>query len=176
MNALPSFEPQQHPSQRHQANVGQQPLETAVPTSPPSRFSFREASPTRPQRFNSAAKSTRLKSNPAYAHRRQGLEVVTKLVTYSTLSIFGLVTLVNSIGYNWSQRNKLQHITIELQDAQVRTEKVKSNFSRSFAPESQAGMMQENSYKVAPDRLQIFLVNPNPARPQPNPAQPNLRS
>ncbi|WP_373543816.1 hypothetical protein [Chamaesiphon sp.] len=168
MNALPSFEPPQHPSQRNQANVGQQPLETAVPTSPPLR--------SRLQHFHPAAKSTRLKSNPTYAHRRQGLEVVTKLVTYSTLSIFGMVTLVNSIGYNWSQRNKLQHITIELQDAKVRTEKVQSKFSRSFAPESQTGMMQENSYKVAPDRLQIFLVNPNPDRPQPKPAQANPHS
>ena len=167
MNALPSFEPPQHPQQRQKVNVVQQPLETAVPKSPPSR--------SRLQHFNPAAKSTRLKSNPDVAHRRQGLEVVTKLVTYSTLSIFGLVTLVNSIGYNWSQRNKLQHLTIELQDAQVRTEKVKSNFSRSFAPESQAGMMQENSYKVAPNRLQIFLVNPHPNRPQPKSAQTNPR-
>jgi len=37
-------------------------------------------------------------------------------------------------------------------------------------------MMQENSYKVAPDRLQIFLVNPNPDRPQPKPAQTNPHS
>jgi hypothetical protein len=101
-----------------------------------------------------------VKSNPAYVHRRQGLEAVTKLVTYSTLSVFGVVTLVNSIGYNWAQHSKLQHLETELQDAKARTEKINSNFTRSFDPAVQKSVMEDNSYKVAPDRLQIFLVNP----------------
>ena len=104
----------------------------------------------------------RIKSNLAYAHRRQGAEVVTKLITYSGLSIFGIVTLVNSIGHNWSQQSKLQHLETELQDAKIRAEKVNNNFSRSFDPQAQKNVMQENTYKVAPDRLQIFLVNSNP--------------
>jgi len=103
----------------------------------------------------------------AYAHRRQGLEAVTKLVTYSTLSIFGAVALVGAIGYSYSQRGKLQHLETELQAAKIRTEQVNSNFIRSFDPQAQATVMQENSYKVAPDRLQIFLVDPHsqPAEP-----------
>ena len=168
MNALPSFEPpRQHPQRRkttvsQQAHLGQS-ANTATPDRSPSR------------QFKTA-KSTRIKINPAYAHRRQGLEVVTKLVTYSTLSVLGAIALVNSIGYNWSQRDKLQHLTTELQDTKVRTEKVKNNFSRSFAPESQTTMMQENSYKIAPDRIQIFLVNPNSNHPQPKSPQANPHS
>jgi hypothetical protein len=101
-----------------------------------------------------------VKPNSAYAHRRLGLEAATKLVTYSTLSIVGAIALVGSIGYNYSQRNKLQHLEAELQDAKIRTEQVDSNFMRAFDPQAQASVMQENSYKVAPDRLQIYLVTP----------------
>jgi hypothetical protein len=108
----------------------------------------------------SPRKRSRVRSNPAYAHRRQGLEVITKLVTYSTLSLFGMANLVNLISYNWSQQNKLQHLETELQDAKVRADKVNSSFSQSFDPQSQKNAIQENSYKVAPDRRQIFLVNP----------------
>ena len=161
MNALPSFEPQQ-PHRRKTTSQQPQSAQSAVSTAPQS-----------PSRQLRTAKSTRFKINPAYAHRRQGLEVITKLVTYSTLSVFGAIALVHSIGYNWSQRDKLQHLTTELQDTIVRTEKVKNNFSRSFAPESQTTMMQENSYKIAPDRVQIFLVNPNPNHPQPKSAPAN---
>jgi hypothetical protein len=169
MNALPSFEPPQQQPQRRKTTASPQPYlaQPAASAAAPDRS---------PSRQFKTAKSNRVKINPAYAHRRQGLEVVTKLVTYSTLSVFGAIALVNSIGYNWSQRDKLQHLTTELQDTKVRTEKVKHNFSRSFAPESQTTMMQENSYKIAPDRLQIFLVNPNSNHPQPKPLQPQPRS
>ena len=163
MNALPSFEPQPQPHRRKTTSQQPQSAQSAVSTAP-------EQSPSRQLR---TAKSPRVKINPAYAQRRQGLEAIAKLVTYSTLSVFGAIALVHSIGYNWSQRDKLQHLTTELQDTRVRTEKVKNNFSRSFAPESQTTMMQENSYKIAPDRVQIFLVNPNPNHPQPKSAPAN---
>jgi len=160
MNALPSFDPPPYPPQPRKSSVLQQPLElTAAPKSSPLNLQPRSTSRA----------TARVKANPVYAHRRQGLEVVTKLVTYSILSVFGIITLVNSIGYNWSQQQKLQHLETELQGAKVRTEKVNSNFTRTFAPESQQNMMQENSYKIAPDRLEVYLVNPNSNRPVPNP-------
>ncbi len=142
MNALPSFDPPK-PSQPRKSRAGRS-QRTAVESqkSPPS------------------VPRQRMRSN-AYAHRRQGLEAITKLVTYSTLSIVGVAALVGSIGYNYSQRGKLQHLEAELQDAKIRTEHINSNFIRSFDPQAQASVMQENSYKVAPDRLQIFLVDPN---------------
>lgn len=165
MNALPSVEPPQQRPHRRKTTVSQR----SHSSQPAANAATSDRSPSRQFR---TAKPTRAKLNPAYAHRRQGLEIVTKLVTYSTLSVLGAIALVNSIGYNWSQRDKLQHLNTELQDTKVRTEKVKNNFSRSFAPESQTTMMQENSYKIAPDRLQIFLVNPNPNQPQPKSAPP----
>ena len=151
MSALPSFKPPQQ-SQSPKSPAVRSSMETATVAAPKS---------TRTPRHR--VKSDRL----AYAHRRQGLEAVAKLVTYSTLSIFGAIALVSSIGYNYSQRGKLQHLETEVQDAKIRTEQINSNFIRSFDPQAQASVMQENSYKVAPDRLQIFLVDPHakPATP-----------
>jgi hypothetical protein len=98
--------------------------------------------------------------NPAYAHRRQGLEVSVKLLTYSALSVFGIVTLVNLLGYNWSQQSKLQHLETELKDAKARTQKINTSFNRSFDLQSQPSVMQENSYKIDPDTLPIVVVRP----------------
>ncbi|WP_310414550.1 hypothetical protein [Chamaesiphon sp. OTE_8_metabat_110] len=145
MSALPSFEPPQQRSRRISSKVVRSPLKTATVEIPKS-------APTAPRK--------QLKPNPAYAHRRQGLEAATKLVTYSTLSVFGAIALFGSIGYNYSQRNKLQHLETALQAAKIRTEQVDSNFIRAFDPQAQVSVMQENSYKVAPDRLQIYLVAP----------------
>jgi hypothetical protein len=155
MNALPSFDPPKHrpPSRKssraRSKQMGTNTLEPSISTT---------------HSTTTTARSTRTRSKPTYAHRRQGLEVATKLVTYSTLSVFGIITLVNSVGYHYVQRSKLQHIETEVQDAKIRADKVNTNFTRSFDPQSQASVMQENSYKVAPDRLPIFLVNPETDR------------
>lgn len=161
MNALSPIDPPQHPSRSVKSRVRQPPDAASSqpvtaqnqhidrPGAHPEGFSFGETAPMP------------VKLNPAYIHRRLGLEAIAKLVTYSTLSVFGMVTLANSIGYNWSQRSKLQHLETELQEAKLRTEKIHGNFSRSFAPEAQKELMEENSYKIAPDRLQIFPIDSN---------------
>ncbi len=149
MNAQPSFDPPKHRPSR---------------TSSRARLVQPRVSSPEPSISTPTARSVRVKSKPIYAHRRQGLEVATKLVTYSALSIFGMITLVNSIGYNYAQRSKLQHIETEVQDAKIRADKVNANFTRSFDPQAQSNIMQENSYKVAADRLPIFLVNPDADR------------
>ncbi len=154
MNAQPSFDPQEHsPQQRTSLTLRQSRKLERDPVRTTKKGSFRR-------------KRSRIKSTAVYAHRRQGLEAATKLVTYSALSVFGMVTLVNSIGYSYSQQGKLQHLKTELQDAKIRTEKINSNFSRSFDPHAAKNVMQENSYKVAPDRRQIVLLIPTVNAPQ----------
>jgi hypothetical protein len=148
MNALPSFEPPASPPRRqkstrlhHSTTVNQSTANQPNPSPPATR------------------RRSRVKSNLAYAYRRQGLEAVTKLLTYSALSVVGIVTLVNAIGYNYEQQGKLQQLKTELKDASERTAQTSNNLSRSFDPQLQQKVMQENSYKVDPDRRQIFLVN-----------------
>lgn len=149
MSALPSFEP----------------LEDRAPAQPLRRsrsarsYGTQQLDRPTPATIGQSQRKPRVKSI-AYAHRRQGLEVGVKLVTYSCLSLFGVVTLVNSLGYNWAQHSKLEHLATELADARVRTAKVNRNFTRSFDPKLEQTVMEENSYKVAPDKLQIVIANP----------------
>jgi hypothetical protein len=149
MNAQHSFEPPEYSIQRRRPSASQQLDQFQGETLGKSRTG---ASPR---------KRSRAKINPAYAHRRQGLEAGVKLMTYSALSVFGMVTLVNSIGHNWSLHGKVQHLKTEVQDAKIRTEKINNNFSRSFDPHAQRSVMEDNSYKIAPNRLNIVLM---PAR------------
>jgi hypothetical protein len=154
MNALPSLDLPKQTSRSHKSG-------RFLDRSPRSRkFALNTDRPA-----GQAAASTNVRSRyklkPAYAQRRQGLEVVTQLITYSTLAVFGIVTLVNSIGYNYSQQSKLQNLETEVQDAKIRTEKVNHNFIRANDARSQKSTIQENTYKVAPDRLPVFLVKPS---------------
>lgn len=145
MNALPSFNP---PPQSPQARKS-------------TRKRFRTATTPSPSRVR-----VKSPSNPAYAYRRQGLEAAIRLVTYSALSVVGMVAVVNLLTYNWSQRPKLQHVEIELKDASARKQKTNRSFNRSFDLESQQSVTQENSYKFAADRSPIVIVTP--AATQPN--------
>jgi hypothetical protein len=158
MNALPSLDPSTYPPKRHKPRSGRSMSSTNTVV----------ANDLTPTQTAAPRPRSRPKSNPAYAHRRQGLELITKSVAYSILSVFGVVTLVNSIGYSFSQRSKLQHLELEVHDTKIRTEQTTNNFNRSFDPQAQKSVMAENSYKVAPDRLQIFLVNPSSDKPLPN--------
>jgi hypothetical protein len=151
MNALPSLDLPKQPSRSRKSG--------RLHRSPSSRRSDLDTNRHSVEVAANTSVRSRRKLNPAYARRRQGLEVVTKLITYSTLALLGTVTLVNSIGYNYAQQDKLQNLETEVQDAKIRTEKVNSNFIRANDAQAQKSVIQENTYKVAPDRLPVFLVS-----------------
>jgi hypothetical protein len=148
MNAQPSFDPPEYSPRRRISVTSQQSNQQ------------QSGGTTQTTTVSSSRKRLRTRSHPAYAHRRQGLEATVKLVTCSALSVFGIVTLVNLIENNWSNQEKLHYLKTAVQDAKIRTEKVNTNFSRSFDPHAQQNMMEDHSYKIAPDRRQIVLVSP----------------
>ena len=150
MSALPSFDPPEYLPHRRKSRARQQP--SSLP----------------PNTKNSSSRRKRVRLNPVYAHRRRGLEVLTKLVTFSTLSIVGIVTLVNLVRYNYAQHGKLQYLETELRDTKIRNESINKNFNRAFDPRSQPSVMQENTHKIAPDRLQVVLTDPNSAQKMPS--------
>jgi hypothetical protein len=45
-----------------------------------------------------------------------------------------------------------------LKDAKARTQKINTSFNRSFDLQSQPSVMQENTYKIDPDKLPIVVV------------------
>jgi hypothetical protein len=104
-------------------------------------------------------RKSRVKSDRANSYRRQRAEALTKLATYSVLSVFGAVTLANLVAYNCSQQAKFQYLEAEVKDAKARSEKIGSDFGRTFDPYSQQNVIQENSFKIAKDQLQVVIVN-----------------
>ena len=85
MNALPSLDPSTYPPKRRKHRSGRS--MSSNKTVAANTAAADETAAPRPR--------SRPKSNPAYAHRRQGLELITKSVAYSILSVFGVVTLVD---------------------------------------------------------------------------------
>jgi hypothetical protein len=120
----------------------------------------------------SPRRKSRVKSVRANSYRRQRAEALTKLATYSVLSVFGVVTLGNLVAYNWSQQAKFQSLETELKHATIRGEKIRHDFDRSADPYSQQNVTQENSFKIAKDQLQVVIVNPSkPGTTTPTPAR-----
>jgi hypothetical protein len=136
-------------------------------------------SPNLPEHSPEPNKAPRRRSRAnvvrANSYRRQRAEALTKLATYSALSVFGLVTLANLVAYNLSQQAKFQSLENELKDAKARSEQASHDFDRAQDPYSQQNVSQENSFKIAKDQLQVVVVNPakptaannvvNPAKP-----------
>jgi hypothetical protein len=104
-------------------------------------------------------RKSRVKSARSNSYRRQRAEALTKLATYSVLSIFGAVTLGNLVAYNCSQQAKFQYLESELNDAKARSEKIGGDFNRTFDPYSQTNVAQENSFKISKNQLQVVVVN-----------------
>jgi hypothetical protein len=113
-------------------------------------------------------RKSRVKSDRANSYRRQRAEALTKLATYSVLSVFGAVTLGNLVAYNCSQQAKFQYLETELNEAKTRSEKIGGDFNRIFDPYSQTNVTQENSFKVAKDQLQVVVVNTSTSSTAPN--------
>jgi electron transfer flavoprotein alpha/beta subunit len=147
MSALPIIEPPQQQTPRRHARHRKRQVQA----------------PTPPVVTTNSEPKTKV--NPVYIHRRRGVEAIAKLVTYSSLSIFGLVTLVNSIGYNLKQSSKLQTLEAELQDTKQRTDKIDRDFARTFDATVSKTVMAENTYRVAADRLQVVFVSPQATQP-----------
>jgi hypothetical protein len=116
-------------------------------------------------------RKSRVKSDRANSYRRQRAEALTKLATYSVLSVFGAVTLGNLVAYNCSQQAKFQYLESELNDAKARSEKIGGDFNRTFDPYSQTNVSQENSFKISKDQLQVVILNSSKASAAPNPAR-----
>jgi hypothetical protein len=88
----------------------------------------------------------------------------TKLVVYSLLSILGITSLTNLVVYSMNQQNKLYHLKSEVKDAKQRLATKNADFQYSFDPRVTKSLMEENSYRVAKDKLPIVPFNAEEVR------------
>ncbi len=88
----------------------------------------------------------------------------TKLVVYLLLSILGITSLTNLVLYSTNQQNKLYHLRSEVKDAKQRIATKNADFQYSFDPRVTKSLMEENSYRVAKDKLPIVPYNAEEVR------------
>jgi hypothetical protein len=87
-----------------------------------------------------------------------------KLVIYLLLSILGITSLTNLVLYSTNQQNKLYHLRSEVKDAKQRLATKNADFQYSFDPRVTKSLMEENSYRVAKDKLPIVPFNAEEVR------------
>jgi cell division protein FtsL len=88
----------------------------------------------------------------------------TKLVVYLLFSILGVTSLTNLVLYSMNQQNKLYHLRSEVKDAKQRIATKNADFQYSFDPRVTKSLMEENSYRVAKDKLPIVPYNAEEVR------------
>jgi hypothetical protein len=88
----------------------------------------------------------------------------TKLVVYLLFSILGITSLTNLVLYSMNQQNKLYHLRSEVKDAKQRLATKNADFQYSFDPRVTKSLMEENSYRVAKDKLPIVPFNAEEVR------------
>ena len=111
--------------------------------------------PTRPRRISSKA---------TVAKQQQLFASSTKLVVYLLLSILGITSLTNLVLYSMNQQNKLYHLRSEVKDAKQRLATKNADFQYSFDPRVTKSLMEENSYRVAKDKLPLVPYNAEEVR------------
>jgi hypothetical protein len=87
-----------------------------------------------------------------------------KLVVYLLLSILGITSLTNLVLYSMNQQSKLYHLRSEVKDAKQRLTSKSADFQYSFDPRVTKSLMEENSYRVAKDKLPIVPYNAEEVR------------
>jgi hypothetical protein len=93
-------------------------------------------------------------------HQQKLVATTGKLVVYSMLFVLSTVSLVKMVSYNVTQQSKLHLLRSEVKDAKQRMQLVDEDFQRSFDPHMAKELMQESSYKVAPDQKPIKVYTP----------------
>ena len=91
-------------------------------------------------------------------HRGIAIENTAKLVVNMLLAVGVVSALVKLLPNNLSQQTKLQEISTEVKQTEKRVTVLKTDLTRSFAPEQAQKIRAEQSNRVDPRQRPIFLL------------------
>lgn len=95
------------------------------------------------------------------------LETTAKLVVNILLSATAIAALGQLISYHISQETKLGEIKSEVKRTEKRVEQLRNNFNRYFDPQQAKTIMQEQGYRVDPNKQQVILLDKDTADEEP---------
>jgi predicted membrane protein len=101
----------------------------------------------------------RLKKQRRSHNLELALEISTKIIINTSLSVIAFVALTKLLPYHASQQEKLAVIKQELEATEVRVAKLRENFAGNFDPRQTKRVMQRNSHRVDPNQRPVFLIN-----------------
>jgi hypothetical protein len=113
---------------------------------------------------NTTTRPRRISSKATVSQQQRLFASSTKLVIYLLLSILGITSLTNLVLYSMNQQGKLYHLRSEVKDAKQRLATKNADFQYSFDPRVTKSLMEENSYRVAKDKLPIVPFNADEVR------------
>lgn len=107
-------------------------------------------------------KKTIAKPKVRNSHGELAIEIGVKLLINGLLSYVAISTILKLYPHYQAQQVKLKEINAEVKETQIRVEKLREKFGRSFDPTQTKTIIQMNSDKVEPNQRRIFFNTQNP--------------
>jgi len=101
----------------------------------------------------------RRKSRNRRSSRLVALQATAKLTVNVLISAAAVSALVKLLPYHWSQQEKLQEISSEVNLTEGRVNQLRTDFNRYFDPQQTKTIMQEQSNRVDPGQRPVILVD-----------------
>lgn len=90
--------------------------------------------------------------------RKFKAEITTKFVANFIISLAAILTCFRLLPHYFLQQNKLREVRVEVEETQHRVWELKDEVARSFDTQHKNKIMQEQSSRVAKDRLKVYWV------------------
>jgi uncharacterized protein YlxW (UPF0749 family) len=84
-------------------------------------------------------------------------ETTVKLVVNAVLSVVAVSAVITLLPYQQSRQQDLQDIRAEVNHVEARVNRLQAELQRLMAPEQATRMMEEHSYRVDPNKVQIVI-------------------
>jgi hypothetical protein len=95
-------------------------------------------------------------------HRAIALEAAVKLVVNVAVSGLAATALIHLLPYHQSGETKLQKLETEVQATEIRVNRLRETFSRSFDPKQTKNIMQEESNLTDPTHMRVIFKESQP--------------
>lgn len=99
------------------------------------------------------------KNRHRHPYRAMAIQTTVKMAVNLLLLAAAGSTIVKLVPYYLAQQHKLQEIQTEVELAEGRVERLRSNFNRYFDPQQAKAVMQEQSNRFEPGQRPVIWQN-----------------
>lgn len=100
----------------------------------------------------------RQKKQKLNSNVEKAVEISVKIIINTLITFVAFTALNKLLPYHQSQQEKIAEITLEVQETEVRVNKLREKFDRNFDPAQTKRVIQRNTDKVDPNRRPIIFI------------------